>query len=877
MLSRSRQNAIGKVNAARPQPLSCPVSRRMPTPVTAPTTTPGALDDLGALPPRNQRSIVIALAVQALNAFNDNFVKMLIIAFAGAVAHGTDLGDSMQVYLGAIFALPYVLFAPLAGWLSDRYSKQRVIFWMQVLQVIVFITFIAALWLRQPMLTLSLCLLSFFLLASQAAFFSPAKMGIIKELVGLRRLGSVNGILQMTMFIGILSGMWAGGTWFGTRIAELKDPWVAVWVPMLAVSGLAVLQILGALAILRTPDHPQTKFEKGVFLEHFKHLKLVFSRRPLKLAAIGITYFWFMSACVGAILVTLSHEMHEGDAAGASKALSLMAAMLGVGVVSGSIIASLVCRRRVDLGVVPVAGLGLALSTLWAGMAPHEGSSVFGAMVGIGLFGGAFMTPLYAFIQSRSPADELARILSAVNLMDCLGTIVGNIVVVKIMLLMKVPASWQLILLSPLALIAAGVMTRLLSNDLARFISLYIIRTVYKVRPIHAERLPATGGVLVLSNHISYVDAFILGAACNRKTRFVMWDVLYNVKAMQWFFRIVGTVPISTTRAKDAILAVATALKAGEVVCLFPEGQITRHGMINDLRKGFELMARKADVPVLPVYMDGLYGSIFSFEGGKFFKKWPRGLRYPVSVHFGTPIPARQGTADAVRNQMYELANEALLSRSDFDEAGDDPAKQRNIANALRLMEIEWARQGDTLLCLEPAGSVIHQTLLVYAQLKSDVHLRMGMEALEACGPGNVIAIGSAASCARVVDLGAWRDVGKFVMCWDSVEAAPPEVSTELYRGLMDAATGILYASCVPDPEMPENEAGGQLGTRADALGRLLPGFKVTHTAEALIITGLAPVIPASITLPGIVLDDFGFLKKKEEVGAESPQADLSK
>jgi acyl-[acyl-carrier-protein]-phospholipid O-acyltransferase / long-chain-fatty-acid--[acyl-carrier-protein] ligase len=145
---------------------------------------PVSLNDLPVLPPRNRRSLTLTLLVQSLNAFNDNFVKMLLIAFAGAVAHGTDLGDSMQVYLGAIFSVPYILFAPLAGWLSDRYSKQRVIVWMQYAQVAVFGCFIAALWLHQTTLTLWLSLLAFFLLATQAAFFSPAKMGIIKELGG---------------------------------------------------------------------------------------------------------------------------------------------------------------------------------------------------------------------------------------------------------------------------------------------------------------------------------------------------------------------------------------------------------------------------------------------------------------------------------------------------------------------------------------------------------------------------------------------------------------------------------------------------------------------------------------------------------------------
>lgn len=783
---------------------------------------PVPLNSLHLLPARNRLSLTLVLLVQSLNAFNDNFVKMLLIAFAGAVAHGTDLGDSMQVYLGAIFSVPYILFAPLAGWLSDRYSKQRVIVWMQFTQVAVFGAFIAALWLHQTSLTLWLSLVAFFLLATQAAFFSPAKMGIIKELVGLRRLGSANGALQMTMFLGILSGMWAGGTWFGARLAESNEPWTAVWVPMLVVTALALLQIVGALMIQRTPDHDSVVFHRGVLGEHFTHLKLVFGNRPIKLAAIGVSYFWFMSNAVGSILVTLSHERHVGDAAAASKDLSLMAAMLGVGVILGSGISSLTSRRKVELGIVPIAGIGLALATLAAGLAPSVGPQVYLGMIGIGLAGGAFMTPLYAFVQSRCHPDELARVLSAMNLMDCIASVVANIVVVKVMLLLHVSASWQLIVLSPLAVIAAVYMTRLLSQDFLRFILLTIVRTAYHVKAVNYQRVPETGGVLLLPNHVSYVDAVLLGAVTVRKLRFVMWDVLYNIKWLTWFLRIVGTVPISVTRAKDAVRSVAGALKEGQIVGLFPEGQITRHGMFNELQKGFELMARQGDAKVVPVYLEGIYGSIFSFEGGTFFKKWPKALRYPVTVHFGFPMSAREATAAAVRSQWLDLSAQALDARV----AAAPPLpgiSTQAMANAQRLMEVEWARRGDTLLCLAPAGSVIHQTLTAYASLKPQVHVVTETTTVQACAKASVIAIGCAADMSKVAQIPDWGRAGRFVMCWDAATVTTPE-SPDLYRGLLDVATGDLLAACVPDPVMPAGEEDDQRGRRAGSLGRLLPG-----------------------------------------------------
>ena len=217
------------------------------------TATPD-LDDAVYLPAQNHRSYVAMLAVQALNAFNDNFVKILLVAFAGVVAKGTDLGSSMQLYLGAIFSMPYILFAPVAGWLSDRCSKQRVIFWMQVVQVLIFAVFLGALLVHDAQPTLLASLGCFFLLATQAAFFSPAKMGIPKELVGSRRLGSASGMLQLTNFVGILAGMGLAGNWFGWQAggrrgcvgARCGRRW---WWSRLWPSS----QIFGSLFIHRTP------------------------------------------------------------------------------------------------------------------------------------------------------------------------------------------------------------------------------------------------------------------------------------------------------------------------------------------------------------------------------------------------------------------------------------------------------------------------------------------------------------------------------------------------------------------------------------------------------------------------------------------------
>ena len=289
-----------------------------------------------------------------------------------------------------------------------------------------------------------------------------------------------------------------------------------------------------------------------------------------------------------------------------------------------------------------------------------------------------------------------------------------------------------------------------------------------------------------------------------------MWDALYNVWWMNGFLRYVGTVPISATRAKDAVRTVATALKEGGLVCLFPEGEITRHGMVNELRKGFELMARQGEAKVMPVWLDGLYGSIFSFQGGHFFKKRPKQFRYPATVFFGEPLEAKAGNAAAVRRAMLAMSEQALLAREVWKLAGED---RTAFLNALRLREAEWHRPGDVLLCLEPAGSVVHRLVRELARLLPGTKI---IEAMVEAGGGPVVAFGSLASLSKS------QQGERLFFCFDADAAQIMALQApKALRGYFDAASGVLVSAEVPNPPAAEGEEC-QHGTRAGTLGRLL-------------------------------------------------------
>jgi acyl-[acyl-carrier-protein]-phospholipid O-acyltransferase/long-chain-fatty-acid--[acyl-carrier-protein] ligase len=848
---------------------------------------PKLLDDAEKLPPANQRSYMALIAVQALNAFNDNFVKMLLVAFAGVIAKGTDLGSSMQLYLGAIFSLPYVLFAPISGWLSDRFSKQRVILWMQVFQVLIFSLFHAVLYLREEQLSLWLSLGCFFLLATQSAVFSPAKFGIMKELVGARRLGSTTGTLQLTNFMGILGGIGLAGWWFGSliegwsqagRLMEDLKP-VAEGVPLLSgwigsgtgmVSAslgneawnavnylvgvatiIALLQILGSWMILVTPGRPQMKFYRGLWTEHFSHLSLLFSQRPLKLAALGISYFWLMSNAVGSILVTLSHEMHSSDGAAAAKAMSMMPAMLGVGVMIGSVLAGYVCRRRIELGLVPLSGYLLAATLLWSGVAPVNPWINF-ALVGVGIAGGAFMTPLYAYVQDRSRPEERARIMSAINLMDCVCGIAANLLLVKVMLVLGVPAPWQLLVLVPITLVAALYITKLLPRGFLYLVLSWVVKFFYRVEVLHGERMRKEGGTLILPNHVSYVDALVMGLASSREVRFVMLDTLYNIEAINWGLRVFGTVPISSTKPREAIRTVGDALKNQQAVVLFPEGQITRTGFVNELHKGFELMARLGgDAMVQPVWMDGLWGSMTSFEGGRFLKKKPKTFPYRVTVSFGELMSAKEATSTRVREALAAMSLECFSRRV----AKFKPLRSVDRVawlNALRVLDTTLLVGIKSMMVRLPREHAMAQTFgVALAEMK---RIKVVWDEASVAVDDDMLV---------VTEAGATGVNGGRVLVLSEAGRLIPGTGSEL-AGVYDQRSGTLLTLSVPHPPMAVGEEDEQHGWIAGSYGHVLNGLSIKVEDEAMVIGGAGGDLQGSVKIEGVTLHDEGFLMPRE-------------
>ncbi len=810
------------------------------------------LDDLPRLPAANRRSLILVLIVQALNSFSDNLVKMLIIVFAHAMAKGHPLGDQMQSYLGLTFLLPYLLFAPVAGWVSDRFSKQRVMFWMQAVQVLIFVAFIACLHIGDAQKTLVAALVTFFVLATQAAFFAPAKMGILKELAGSRRLSLYSGLQQMTMFAAILLGYGLAGYWFSSRLTLGQSPWQAVMLPLYVVTGLAILQTLGAALITTTPDHSAMQWKREVWWEHVGNMRLLFSRRTIAVAALGIGFFWLIANGVGTILVGVGNEFFTQDE-DSSKFVSTVSGVLGAGIMIGSLTVGILCRRRIELGIVPLAIGLLALSLIIGSRISPDNGWLFIAMLATGFGSGMFMVPLYSFVQDRCKPEERARVLAGVGFIDSLAGIVANLSVLA-MLSLKLPSNTQLMLMGVLTIAAMLIAIRIVPADLVRLLCTTIIRLVYRVKVVGADRVPREGGVLLLANHMTYADAALLATACDRPLRFVIWDEWYAEPKLQAFLKLFDTVPISPKRAKEAIRTIGVALKAGDCVCLFPEGQITRIGMMNEIRKGFELMARQAHAPVVTAYMDGLWGSIFSNSGGQFLGKWPKAFRYPVAVHFGQPMPPREATAEHIRTALQDLSNDAFLARRKFRGVADPVP----LANAMRLAHTQLFTHGEVVVCLEPADSAMARTLALVP----------GVTVLHELSPGmaDILVVGTPASLQAASTNVLWADQVRAALCWLSADESPlMELKGKpVFSGWWETSHGALLAQSVPDIAMTGSDDEPQLGQLSGSLGRLLPGLRAVASAAGLTLSGIAPGVETSVLLPDGILSETGFVLIKQ-------------
>lgn len=610
-----------------------------------PTSSRGYADLL------KQRGFACLIAAQALGVFNDNAYKTVLSLFI--VAGVTPAERSwMLPACGALLVLPYILFSSYAGQVADRLSKRRVIIIMKALEIALMT--LGALAIFSGHIPAMLAVL--FLEGTHSTFLGPAKEGILPEMLADEDLSRANGLLQLTIYTMIVLGPVAAGFLLSFFPSSPH-------IPVALLVGVALAGFALSLGITRVPPCGyRESFRWDAVSEFRRNLREIRSSRALFLTVLGIAYFWLLGAVYLLNVFVYGHELlHLND-----RYLSLLNACISIGIGLGAALAGKLSGDQVELGLVPIGSIGLGIFGIDLFFASHSFAHALAGHFLLGIFGGMFIVPLDAFVQQRAGQQSKGRVLAASNTLTFTGVFIGSGLLWLLSGPLKLRPDQVLLVMGVASFAATAYILTLLPDFMIRLCLWLLTHTFYRIRVRGRENLPKRGPALLVCNHISFADPFLIGACTQRFIRFMMYRRFYETPGIHWLAKLMGAIPISEAdpprKMVHSLREALAQLREGDLVCIFAEGAVTRTGNLLRFRRSFERIRRGMSVPVIPIHLDRVWGSIFSYERGRFFFKWPRRIPYPVTVSFGAPLPP-EATSFDVRQAVMKLGAEAFAPR----------------------------------------------------------------------------------------------------------------------------------------------------------------------------------------------------------------------
>ena len=607
-----------------------------------------------------QRRFAPFFATQFLGALNDNVFRnglVILITFQGVLVAGMDHTQLANVAAG-LFILPFFLFSATAGQLADKYEKSMLIRRIKMLEIVLMA--LAALALVSE--NYGLLLLVLFLMGCQSTLFGPVKYAYLPQQLADNELVGGNALVESGTYIAIILGLIIGGIAVSGDTVSLlgmsKQNMLAACLVAFAITGYITSR---SVPQTRAVD-PDLRINWNAWRETWHIVRYAREERSVFLSILGISWFWFFGSAMTIQIPAYTLGILNGN----EEITTALLAAFAVGVGIGALLCERMSGHRIELGLVPFGSIGLSIfaidlyfaqpyqyavaaDSIGAFLARPGSWRILADLALIGAFGGFYSVPLYALIQKRSRREHLSRIIAANNIINSL-LMVGAAIMSMVLLKSGMSIPELFLVVAALNAVVAVYIYALLPEFLMRFLAWIVINVIYRIRPTGLENIPAKGPAVVVCNHVSFIDPIILMACIGRPMRFVMWYKIFQMPFLKFIFRNAKAIPIAGAREdikvmEEAFEAVDAELAAGNIVCIFPEGGITRDGHVHRFRPGIEKIIQRRPVPVVPIALGRLWGSWFSRSEGDRVRKFPGKLFAKVPVMVGPSVAPADVTA----------------------------------------------------------------------------------------------------------------------------------------------------------------------------------------------------------------------------------------
>lgn len=612
---------------------------------------------------KNRRFLPFFIA-QFTGAFNDNVFKNALIVwitFSGVAAVGEHTAVFVNMAAG-LFILPFFLFSAVAGVWADRAEKSSIMRRVKFAEILIMLLGVLAFMLQNLWGLLTVL----FLLGTQAAFFGPVKYALLPQHLATNELLGGNALVEMGTFVAILLGTLVGGVLVGLPYAQ--------WAIGICVLFFALIGYVASRYIPPAPPLAVASYIPGNwFTLTFRLLGKAKNNKTVFLIILGISWFWLLGASYLTQIPTYTKTVLFGD----NTVVTALLCMFTFGVALGSLLCERLSGKKVEIGLVPFGALGLSVFGLdlwWVGDAfaptPLRGFEEMLAQpvswrivvdfLGMGVFGGFYIVPLYAMLQQQSEERDRAQMIAANNIMNAIFMVFAAFLGAMALGVANLSIPTFLGVLALMNFLVAIYIFGRVPEFAMRFLIWALMHSFYRIRIKGLEKIPEHGAAVIVCNHVSYVDALILAGIFSRPIRFVIFKPIYDIPILHFIFRTGKAIPIHSRHVdsitfQQAFKEIAAALEAGDLLAIFPEGKITMNGEMNEFKKGIEQIITTTPVPVVPIALRGLWGSFFSRSGKGAFRKIPRKLGAQVKVVIGDVIAPQQVSAEHLFQVVQHL------------------------------------------------------------------------------------------------------------------------------------------------------------------------------------------------------------------------------